>query len=157
MRRARLYRILTLVCLWAAGAAVVLMAVALALGHIFEASAAALCAAVFFVPGLLFLRYWRRLYVRDVALAHAAKLADEAGVMDGKALGAQLDVPEEDATKILKTAIREGHLRGEVDARGRFVSMSAPHCLACSAAVPRTAVPGPCPSCGAAMAGGGQP
>lgn len=155
MRRLRLYRLLTLCCLWASGATAVLMAVAFALSRAFEAGAAALCAAVFFVPGILFLRHWRRLYVRDLALAQAANLAEKAGVTDGKALGTQLEVPQEDATKILQTAIREGHLRGEMDKRGRFVSATAPRCPACGAAVPRTASRGPCPSCGAAMAGGG--
>ena len=154
MRRVRAYRILTLFTLWAAGAALVLMAVALVLGHVAEAAAAALCAAVFFVPGLLFLRYWRQLYARDLALAHAANLADQAGVTDGKRLGAQLEVPEEDATKILAIAIREGHLSGEMDAKGRFVSATTPRCPSCRAAVPRSAVNGTCPSCGATLAGG---
>lgn len=155
MRRVRLYRILTLFCLWAAGATAVLMIVAFALSRLFEASAAALCAVVFFVPGLLFLRYWRRLHVRDLALAHAAKLAEEAGVTDGKALGVQLDVSEDDATKILQTAIREGQFRGERDKKGRFVAATAPRCPACGAALSRTTKPGPCPSCGAAIPGGG--
>ncbi len=155
MRRIRLYRILTLFCLWAAGAAAALMVAAFALSRLFEASAAALCAAVFFVPGLLFLRYWRRLYVRDLALAHAAKVAEEAGVTDGKALGAQLDVSEEDATRILRTAIREGQFHGERDKKGRFVAATAPRCPTCGAAVPRITKPGVCPSCGAAIPGGG--
>ncbi|HYM39793.1 MAG TPA: hypothetical protein VEY12_06590 [Thermoplasmata archaeon] len=154
MRQVRLYRILTAFCLWAAGAAAVLMAVALALSRVFEASAAALCAAVFFVPGLLFLRQWRRLHVRELALAHAAKLADDAGVTDGRSLAKELDVPEADATKILRTAVREGHLHGEVDASGRFVSATAPRCPACGSAVPRTALGKACPSCGAAVPGG---
>lgn len=127
------------------------MAVAFTLNHVPEAAAAALCAAVFFVPGFLFLRYWRRLYVRDLALAHAAKLADEAGVTDGKRLGSQLNVPEEDATKILATALREGHLQGELDSKGRFVSASAPRCPSCGAAAPRSSSRGPCPSCGTSM------
>ena len=141
--------------MWAAGAAVVLVAVAFALDHLAEAGAAAVCAAAFFVPGLLFLRYWRQLYVRDVALEHAAKLADEAGVTDGKRLGEALGVPEADATKILATAIREGVLDGEIDSKGRFVSATTPRCPSCSAAAPRSAAKGPCPSCGAAMIRGG--
>ncbi len=154
MRRVRVYRILTLFSLWAAGAAIVLMAVALVLDHVAEAAAAVLCATAFFVPGLLFLRYWRQLYARDLALARAAKLADEAGVTDGKRLGIQLKVPEADATKILAIAIREGHLKGEMDPKGRFVSATTPRCPACGAAAPRSAGRGTCPSCGAAMAGG---
>jgi len=112
------------------------------------------CAAAFAVPGFLFLRYWRQLYVRDVALAHAAKLADEAGITDGKKLGDALNVPEEDATKILATALREGHLLGAMDSKGRFVSATAPRCPSCGAAAPRSASRGACPSCGAAMTGG---
>ncbi len=154
MRQVRLYRILTLVCLWAAGAAAVLMAVALVLNHVAEGAAAALCAAVFFVPGFLFLRYWRRLYARDLALAHAAKLADEAGVTDGRQLGEQLQVSEDDAKKILTIAIREGHLQGALDSNGRFVSATTPRCPSCGAAAPRGAGRGKCPSCGAAMVGG---
>lgn len=130
------------------------MAVALALNHAPEAGAAALCAGVFFVPGFLFLRYWRQLFVRDLALAHAAKLADDAGVMDGKSLGSALTVPEDDATKILATAIREGLLQGELDSKGRFVSATAPRCPSCGAAAPRNAGRGACPSCGRPMTGG---
>lgn len=154
MRRVRLYRILMLFCLWAAGAAAVLVAVALVLDHLAEGAAAALCAAAFFVPGVLFLRYWRQLAARDLALAHAAKLADEAGVTDGSKLGEQLQVPEADAKKILTIAIREGHLRGEIDAKGRFISATTPRCPRCGAPAPRSASHGTCPSCGAAMAGG---
>ena len=154
MRRVRLYRILTLFCLWASGAAAVLMVMAIVLSRLFEASAAGLCAALFFIPGLLFFRYWRQLYARDLALAHAAKLAEEAGVTDGKALGAQLEVSEADAAKILRTAIREGHFQGEVDKRGRFVAATAPRCPACGAAIPRSTKAGACPSCGAAIPGG---
>lgn len=154
MRRVRLYRLLTLFCLWAAGAAALLMAVALGLSRAFEASAAAACTIVFFVPGILFLRHWRLLYARDLALAHAAGLAEQAGVTDGKELGKQLEVSEEDATKILQTAIREGQLQGQMDKRGRFVSATAPRCPACGAAVARRTFEGACPSCGAAMAGG---
>ncbi len=154
MRRVRLYRILALVCLWAAGAAAMLVAVALVLDHVAEGAAAALCAALFFVPGLLFLRYWRQLSARDLALIHAAKLADEAGVTDGKRLGELLHVPEEDARKILTIAIREGHLQGEMDAKGRFVSATTPRCPSCGAAAPRSAGRGTCPACGASMAGG---
>jgi hypothetical protein len=154
LRRVRFYRILTLFCLWAAGAALVLAAVAFVLAHGSEAAAALLCSAVFFVPGFLFLRYWRRLYARDLALAHAAKLADEAGITDGKRLGSQLHVPEGDAAKILATALREGHLQGEMDAKGQFVSATAPRCPSCGEAAPRAASRNTCPSCGRPMARG---
>ncbi len=154
MRRARFYRWITLFCLAAAGAAGLLMLVGFGLGHAFEGAAAGICAAAFLVPGLLFLNQWRRLASRDLALAHAAKLADEAGVTDGRALAKQLDVSEEDASKILQTALREGVLQGEIDPRGRFVSTTAPRCASCGAALPRSATHGPCPSCGASVTGG---
>ncbi len=155
MRRITAYRFLTLFCLGVTVVAIALAAVAASLAHAFEAGAAALCAGVFFVPGLLFLRYWRRLGSRELALAHVANLAEGAGVAESRALGEQLEIPEADTTKILQTAIREGHLRGEVDASGRFVAASAPRCPACGTAVPRTAGAGLCPSCGKPLPGGG--
>lgn len=155
MRRLTAYRVLTLFSLGAAATAGLLALVALVLAHAFEAGAAALCAAVFFVPGLLFLRYWRQLGSRELALIHVAALAEEKGVTEGKALGRELDIPEADATKILRIAIREGKLRGEVDDRGRFVAASAPRCGACGTAVPRSLHGSPCPSCGKPIPGGG--
>ncbi len=153
MRRISLYRFLALLCLGAAAAAVVLAAVALGLAHAFEAGAAGACAAVFFVPGLLFLRYWRQLSSRDLALEHVARIAEEAGVADAKDLAQKLEVPEMDATKILRIAIREGRLRGEVDAKGWFVATSAPRCASCGTPVPRAHVKNPCPACGRPIAG----
>lgn len=155
MRRVRFYGWLTLFCLGTACTAAALMLFGFGLGHAFEGAAAGVCAAAFMVPGLLFLNYWRRLSNRDLALAHAAKLADEAGVTDGKALARQLDVPEPDATKILQTAMREGILQGEIDGAGRFVSSTAPRCARCGTPVPRSASQGRCPSCGTSVAGGG--
>lgn len=155
MRRVGRYRLLTLFCFWAAGAAGVLAAIAFGLGRLFEMSAALLCAAVFFLPGLFFLRFWRRLYARDLALVHAARVAEEAGVVDAKTLGQRLDVPETDATKILQLAIREGHATGEVDDRGGFVSATAPRCPKCGKALPRALRGGTCPACGTAVPGGG--
>lgn len=155
MRRTSAYRSLTLLCLGAATTAAVLAAVALGLAHGFEAAAAALCAAVFVVPGLLFLRYWRRLAARDLALAHVAAIAEAAGVTDAKTLAKKLDLPEADAAKIVRIALREGRLRGELDANGRFIAASAPRCPACGTACPRVPGPAACPSCGAPLAGGG--
>lgn len=155
MRRLTLYRGLTLVCLWAAGAAAALAVVALALSHGFEASAAGLCAAVFVVPGLLFLRHWRRLLARDLALVHVAQIADEEGVADAKTLGRRLDIPEGDAAKIIQIAIREGHAKGTVDDEGRYISARAPRCPKCGHALPHAAARGRCERCGAPLAGGG--
>ncbi len=155
MRRISAYRFLTFLCLGAAGTAAVLAAVGLGLAHAFEAGAAALCALVFFVPGLLFLRTWRQLGSRDLALAHVAGLAEQAGVTDARALGKALDIPEADAAKVVRIALREGRLQGTLDDAGRFVSVTAPRCGACRTAVPRAAVPGTCPSCGKPIPGGG--
>jgi len=154
MRPTSFYRFLTFLCLGAALTAIALAAVGLGLAHAFEAAAAALCAAVFFVPGILFLRQWRMLASRDLALLRVAELADEAGVTDAKALAEKLEIPEADAAKIVRIAVREGHLQGELDDKGRFVAATAPRCAACGAAAPRGSVPGPCPSCGRPMAGG---
>ncbi len=154
MRRVSVYRFLTLFCMGAAVVALALSGIALGLAHVFEAGAAALCAAVFFVPGLLFLRYWRQLGSRDLALAHVAGVAEDMGVADAKGLGEALHLPEADAAKILRIAIREGRLQGEVDPKGLFVAASAPRCAACGAPVPRQLVHDPCPSCGKPVAGG---
>ncbi len=155
MQRTSIYRVLTLFCLAAAVFAGVLAAVALGLSHGFEAGAAALCALVFVLPGLLFLRHWQRLASRDLALAHAADVAEEAGVADATTLAEKLEVPPADAAKILRIAIREGRLKGEIDRSGRFVAASARRCGSCGTPVPRSAESGPCPSCGKPVAGGG--
>lgn len=155
MRRITAYRFLTLFCLGAAMAAVALAAVALGLAHAFEAGAAAVCALVFFVPGLLFLRHWQLLGSRDLALAHAAGLAEAEGVVDAKTLAEKLGVPEADAAKIVRIAIHEGRLHGETDASDRFVAASAPRCAACGQPVPRSVGRGTCPACGRPAAGGG--
>ncbi len=155
MQRTSLYRFLTFFCLGVGILAGVLAAVALGLSHGFEAGAAALCALLFVIPGLLFLRYWQRLASRDLALAHVATVAEEAGVADAKSLAKELDIPAADAAKILRIAIREGRLRGELDAAGRFVAASARRCAACGTPVPRTEESRPCPSCGKPLAGGG--
>lgn len=155
MRRVSAYRFLTVVCLGAAITAVALAGVALGLAHTFEAGAAAVCALVFFIPGLLFLRQWQRLGSRELALAHVAGLAEAEGVVDAKTLAEKLSVPEADAAKIVRIAIREGRLQGEMDASDRFVASSAPRCAACGQPVPRSLGHGTCPACGHSAAGGG--
>ena len=154
MRRISAYKSLTLVCLGAAAIAGVLAGVALGFAHAFEAGAAALCAAAFCVPGLVFLRYWRQLGSRELALAHIARLAEEVGVADAKDLAERLDIPEADAGKIVRIALREGRLNGEVDAKGRFVATSTPRCAACGTPVSRAQARAPCPSCGKPVTGG---
>ena len=155
MRRITAYRFLTLFCLGIAVAALVLAAVAMGLAHAFEAGAAAVCALAFFVPGLLFLRHWQRLGSRDLALAHVAGLAEAEGVVDAKTLAEKVGVAEADAAKILRIALREGRLRGEMDASDRFVAASTPRCAACGRPVPRSVGRGPCPACGRPATGGG--
>ncbi len=149
-----LYRGLTVLSLGFSAAALLLAATALLLAHAFEASAAALCAVVFFVPGLLFLNHWHRIRSRDFALAHAGAVAEAEGVIDAAALGEKLKVPKEDAGKILRTAIREGHAQGEISPDGRFVSRTAPRCPRCGKPAPRSLAGGACPSCGSPLAGG---
>lgn len=154
MRRRTAYRFLSFFTLAIAVGAAGLAIVAFVLAHIFEAGAAALCAAVFVVPGILFLNQWRRLYARDLALAHAASLAEAAGAIDGKSLAEKLQVPPEDATKILRTAVREGVLQGTVDEEGHFVSATAPRCPKCGAVLAPADAKRTCPACGTALAGG---
>ena len=154
MRRVSLYRWLTFLCLVLTAGAGGLAAVALGFAHGFEAAAAALCAAVFLVPGLLFLRYWQRLESRALALVHVAEVAETEGVADARSLAEKLGIPEADVPKIVRTAIREGRLRGEVDPNGRFVAASTPRCPACDAPLPRTIGPSACPSCGKPSPGG---
>ncbi len=155
MRPRGLYRSLTILSLCLSAGALLLAAAAVTFARPFEASAAALCSAVFFVPGLLFLNHWRRLRSRDLALAHAGSVADAEGVIDSAALGERLKVPKEDAGKILRTAIREGHAKGDMDAAGRYVSSTALRCPRCGTPVARNLAGGACPSCGAPLAGGG--
>jgi hypothetical protein len=107
-----------------AGAAVA--AILAAIGALFfqplSAGAAGLCAIVFFIPGLYLLAYVRRLRARDMALAHAAAFAASRGAFDPKELAAELAVSKDDAEMILRTALREGRLRGRFDERGRFIA-----------------------------------
>lgn len=133
---------------------VILAVIALSLSQGFAAGAAGLCAVLFFVPGLFFLNHTRRLYLRDVALAHAAQLADSKGVTDVETTAKELDLPRKDAELILRKAIDEGLLRGDLDTAGRFVATSAPRCPSCKAPLARDKATGVCPRCGASLAGG---
>lgn len=133
---------------------VLLAVLALSLSQGFAAGAAGLCAVLFFVPGLFFLNHTRQLYLRDAALAHAAQLAESKGVTDVDAMAKELDVPSKDAELILRKAINEGHLWGELDAAGRFVATGAPRCPSCRTPLARDKTASVCPHCGAALAGG---
>lgn len=126
--------------------------VALGMSQPLAAGAAALCGLLFFVPGLFFLNETRRAYLRDAALAHAGRVAEARGVTDAEALGMELHVPRDQAEKILRKAIQEGHARGSLDDRGRFVAADAPRCPSCEAPLPREPQRPACPACGAALA-----
>ena len=154
MRRETVWRGLTAVSLGVAVVMAVLGMLALVLSQALAAAAAGLCAVMFFVPGLFFLNYARRLAARDLALAHVAKLAEDRGVTDAEAMGKELEMPTKDAERILRKAIEEGHLAGELDAAGRFVSARAPRCPSCSAPHARNAAGSACPRCGATLPGG---
>lgn len=135
------------------GAAGILAVAGLLLAQAGSAGAAALCAAVFFVPGLAFYHYARKLQLRNAALVHVAGLAREAGVIGTDRIAGVLGVRVEDAEKIVRRAIGEGHLKGKLDARRRFVAEDAPRCEACGEPVPRDAAAGACPRCGGALRG----
>jgi len=122
MNRRMWYDLLATVSLALAGVGAVLAAAGAVLQQVISVAAATLCTLVFLVPGLYFLAYARRLKARDLALAHAAAFATARGTLDVQDLAAELSVSGEVATRILRTAIREGHLRGRFDDRGRFVS-----------------------------------
>lgn len=122
MNRRTLYDLLATVSLAVAGVGAILAAAGAVLQQVISVAAATLCTLVFLVPGLYFLAYARRLKARDLALAHAAAYATARGTLDVEDLATELSVSGEVAVKILRTAIREGHLRGRFDERGRFVA-----------------------------------
>lgn len=122
MNRRTWYELLGTVSLALAGVGAVFAGAGAVLQQVISVAAAALCALVFLVPGLYFLAYARRLKARDLALVHAAAYATARGTLDVKDLATELSVSGEAATRILRTAVREGHLRGRFDERGRFVA-----------------------------------
>jgi len=116
------YDLLATVSLALAGVGAILAAAGAVLQQVISVAAATLCTLVFLVPGLYFLAYARRLSARDLALAHAAAYATARGTLEVNDLATELSVTGEVATRILRTAVREGHLRGRFDERGRFVA-----------------------------------
>ena len=74
------------------------------------------------MPGLYFLGYSRRLSSREIALAHAASFATAREAIRIQELADDLRVPPEDAERILRKAIREGHVRGRFEGVDRFVA-----------------------------------
>ncbi len=125
MRKRTWYDLLAVVTLGTAGTAAILAVIGAALQRALSVAAASLCAVVFFIPGVYFLGYARRLQTRDLALAHAAAYAHARGTLEIKDLASELGVPDADAKKILQTAVRDGHIRGRFDDRGRFIAEGA--------------------------------
>jgi hypothetical protein len=122
VNRRTLYEVLATTSLAVAGVSGILAGAGAVLQQIVSVAAATLCAFVFLVPGLYFLAYARRLGSRDLALAHAAAYAVTRGTLELSDLAAELSVSGDVAARILRTAVREGHLRGRFDERGRFVA-----------------------------------
>ena len=126
MRRRTFFDIITIATLTIAAGAAILAAAGAALQQALSATAAALCAGIFLVPGLYFFRYQRALRVRDLALEHVATFAMARGTIEVRDLAEELKVSREDADRFLRTAVREGHLQGSFDEQGRFVAERNP-------------------------------
>ena len=122
MNRRTLYEVLATMSLAVAVVGAILAAAGAVLQQVISVAAATLCVIVFLVPGLYFLAFARRLRSRDLALAHAAAYAVTRGTLEVTDLAAELSVSDEVAARILRTAVREGHLRGRFDDHGRFVA-----------------------------------
>ena len=122
MNRRTLYEVLATISLAVAGVSGILAGAGAVLQQVISVAAATLCAVVFLVPGLYFLAFARRLGSRDLVLAHAAAYAVTRGTLEVSDLAAELSVSDAVAARILQTAVREGHLRGRFDERGRFVA-----------------------------------
>lgn len=122
MKRQAMYEVLGAATLAIAGAAALLAVAGAALQQLVSVAAASLCMVVFLVPGLYFVGYSRRLRSRDLALAHTAAFVRAREAVRIEDLAEELHVPREDAERILRTAVREGHLRGRFEAGDRFVA-----------------------------------
>jgi len=114
--------VLAIVTLSSAGTATVLAVAGGLLGQTLAAWGSLLCAVVLGLPGLYFLAYIRGLRAREVALAHAGRFVRSRGVVELADLATELHVSRDDAEKILRIAVREGHASGTIDDRGRFVT-----------------------------------
>jgi len=122
VNRRSAYKLLGAGTLAIAGLSTILAIAGAALQQGLSVAAASLCAALFFVPGLYFLGYYRRLDSREIALAHAASFATARPAIRIQELADELRVPPKDAERILRTAIQEGHLRGRFEGGDRFVA-----------------------------------
>lgn len=115
------YEALAIGALCVSGLAAVLAVVGTAFQQALSAAASILCSTLFLIPGLYFLGYSRRLRARDVALAHVARFAAGRDAIRIYDLADFLRVSPADAEKLLRTAVREGHLRGRFEDPDRFV------------------------------------
>lgn len=155
MRAASWYVWIGILALSGAAVAGVLAFVAVALANPQAVGASALCAAVFLLPGLIFLSRARYLRARESALAQVAALAESRGVVEISGLGEELGISAEDAERLLRLAMRHHGLRGSIDDRGRFVAATAPRCPSCGAPRGRSDRAAPCAACGAPAPSGG--
>lgn len=155
MRAVSWYVGLGILALSGAVIAGVLTFVALALANPQAVGASALCAAVFLLPGIIFLSHARYLRARESALAQVAALAESRGVVEISDLGQELGISTEDAERLLRLSMRHERLRGSIDDRGLFVAETAPRCQSCGAPRSRRDGADPCASCGAPGPPGG--
>ena len=102
-------------------ASAILAAAGAALQQTLGVAASSLCAVTFLVPGLYFLGYSRRLRSRDLALAHAAAFVRSRDAIRIPELANELQVPPDDADRILRLAVEEGYLEGTFESEDRFV------------------------------------
>lgn len=151
MRGRPYYRILAILCLSIAAGMTALALLAGLLGQVLSAAAAGLCAVVFVVPGILFLNQAYRLFLRQTALRHVGGVAEGRGVVDMETLGRDLKVSGEEADRMLRKALREGHAQGEFDSDGRFIAATARRCAACGAPQPTRGPGTTCRVCGATL------
>jgi len=102
-------------------ASAILAAAGAALQQTLGVAASSLCAVAFLVPGLYFLGYSRRLRSRDLALLHTAAFVRSRDAIRIRDLADELQVPPDDADRILRMAIEEGYLEGTFESEDRFV------------------------------------
>ncbi len=146
-----MYQGLATFALAVASATAALAVVGVVMAEMAPAGAAALCSIALFIPGFAFLHRARGLRKRHAALAHVARFADASGVLRMETLAEELSVPRDDAEKILRRAIAEGHVQGAFDDRGRFLSADVRRCTSCWTDIPKDAGGETCPRCGAAL------
>ena len=122
------------------------------LGDLLATAAAAMCAALLAIPGLLFLRRVRQIQAQEAALAYVGGVGVRRGVLRPAELAEEFDISSQDAAKILRKAVLEGYADGDLDDRGTFIAGMAPRCPSCGTRVSRE-MRGACPACGARTGG----